>query len=227
MIEWTTGRHLMESKLTTPAMHRVEAANGLQYLIDPIARPIEARIENWGDCAIKAMALALHRPYVSVLDEVIRRQGYHIYNGRRSRKKGTQTIVIMRMMEEAGWEYITEKRRINSKSAVARLPREAILDFPRHVAYIKDGIIHDGFVTWRECGQTRGWWVPKNRTRIVTIQEVLARKKEPRRNLIVQYRADRDVLTSEADKALWDTVVASDLTEEEYALYINIYRKAA
>jgi hypothetical protein len=217
----------MTDRMTVPTMRSTVAENGIRYLIDSVPRPIEAKTQAWGDCAIRAMSLALGRDYLTLLNEVVRRQGRPVHDGKKS--YGTETDVTTAILAEAGWTYAKERRKLNSAKALARLPRKAILHFNGHVAYIENGVIHDLFETQRDsdCRQTIGWWVPQNTTKIVTIQEVLARKKEPRRNLIVQYRADRDVLTSEADKALWDTIVASDLTEEEYALYINIYRKAA
>lgn len=209
----------MTDRMTVPTMRSTVAENGIRYLIDSVPRPIEAKTQAWGDCAIRAMSLALGRDYTTILNEVIRRQGRPVHDGRKS--YGTETDVTTAILAEEGWTYAKERRKLNSAKALARLPRKAILHFNGHVAYIEDGVIHDLFETQRDrdCRQTIGWWVP--RPKVVTLQEAL--QPELRRNVIHEFRVAREAL-AEGEQADWDELVRGELTAPEFDLYMQKYR---
>lgn len=210
--------------MTVPAKHEVQVSNGLRYVVDPIERPIEAQKQGWGDCAIKAMALALNRTYLDVLTEVVEHQKRHVHGGRNRWTRGTNDATIRKIMGDAGWTYVAERRNLTSATALARLPRRAVLDFTDHVAYIENGVIYDGFVTHRAKRQTIGWYIPPFKA--VTIEQALSRKPELRRNLIQSYRVEREMLPS-FEQDTWDEIVREDLTAEEFDLYMQKYRRAS
>jgi hypothetical protein len=114
-----------------------------------------------GDCAVRAIAIATRRPYREVHDALTLAAVHHAAAGRSAharwaRRRGVRALhadhgvareVSGPYLEDLGWRYTSTKELPRGRGVHLRadeLPRgRLIVQLPRHLVAVIDGVIHD------------------------------------------------------------------------------------
>lgn len=105
-------------------------------------------------CAAIAVVNYFDVPYEEAVELLQAHTDFHP-NG------GVTTRQFRRMLEDMGMRYVPARVRLTARDPLAKLPQNAILQFGRHVATLKEGVIYDSFHTTLHTGtkQTVGYYV--------------------------------------------------------------------
>jgi hypothetical protein len=122
------------------------------------------------DCVTRAIALATGKPYKEVYDsinELVRRA-----SGGTLRKagaaRGVPSYLVGRYMAEVGWEYVPLRDATYAHPALLQ-PGVIVVDAPRHLACVVDGVLYDTFDSAhspvrRKARKIQGYYRPKKGT---------------------------------------------------------------
>jgi hypothetical protein len=116
-----------------------------------------------GDCVCRALTNYLDLPYAEVHEYLSETSNYHPFRGGVVGKNE-----LINVMKGLGLRFVEKRVRINSATAVHKLPQKALLWFliPSrgcgHLVHYEDGVIFDTFDTKRgdTTKQTYGYFIP-------------------------------------------------------------------
>ena len=102
-----------------------------------------------GDCVCRAIAIATERPYKEVYDELneLAKRERRSKKGKSSAREGVRRQTIRKYLESLGWKwtptmFIGSGCRAHLKAD--ELPKGVIIvSLSKHIAAVKDGVIHD------------------------------------------------------------------------------------
>ena len=102
------------------------------------------------DCVVRAIAIALERPYMEVYEELASLcKESRTKGGRSHPRRGISTPVIRSYLAEAGWHWLPTIG-IGTGCVVHLDPEELpggtlIVSLSHHICCVKDGVIHDTY----------------------------------------------------------------------------------
>lgn len=111
-----------------------------------------------GDCAPRAIAIALDLPYKKVLADLYELGGNGY--GRSHPSQGTSTTIITRYLKSKGWKYVEVDQTLRFRRDNLPKRKRMIVAIQRHVVAVIDGVLHD---TWESTKNGEalvlGYWV--------------------------------------------------------------------
>ena len=115
-----------------------------------------------GDCAPRAIAIALGLDYKKVLSDLYKLCGTS-YGGSHP-SQGTPDAIITRYLKKKGWIYVPVDQTLRFRRDNLPKRKRMIVAIPRHVAAVMDGVLHD---TWESTKNgdalILGYWIKRSK----------------------------------------------------------------
>jgi len=108
-----------------------------------------------GDCAARAMAIALEIPYKQAYDELAR--AHRARTGQKTARKGIYKDDFETVLALYGWVWHPAPKLNGRKARCGDMPEgKVIARMARHYAAVIDGVVHD---SWDSTGKMiYGYW---------------------------------------------------------------------
>lgn len=108
-----------------------------------------------GDCVVRAMAIAMKRPYKDVYRELA--QANKDAGGKRSARNGVPKHVYAKVFNRHGWHWMSAPKFDGRKARYDDLPPGThIASMANHLTVVVDGVVHDAWDCRRKM--VYGYW---------------------------------------------------------------------